>query len=229
MIKDYWQGFIQLFYPRVCAACSRSLVQGEQWVCLHCQNELHCTDYDSFEENPIADIFIGRIALRYGFAGYLYHKEGLLQQMIFKLKYHQAKELGQFLGEEIGRRLQQTPLQEADYIVPVPLHPRKQRKRGYNQAEWIAKGLSKTMNVPLNTTTLFRKKNTASQTKKSRIQRWENVNEVFGLKDLQTFEHQHIILVDDVVTTGSTLEACMLSLQKIENITLSVVCLAKAS
>ena len=134
---------------------------------------------------------------------------------------------GQYLGKIYGRDLMNTKFyQGVEVIVPVPLHPKRKRKRGYNQSEWIALGLSESMKIPLDTKTLIRATASESQTKKSRFMRWENVKEIFVVRDLKSLENKHILLVDDVLTTGATMESCAAELLKIRGVKISVVALA---
>jgi ComF family protein len=147
--------------------------------------------------------------------------------MIHQLKYKNNREIGYFLGELFGLKLMQSSLfEDVDYIVPVPLHRKKLRKRGYNQSEVIATGIGKTFGKELNTNNLFRKEHTSTQTRKSRFARWENVSGIFDIRNPEVFSEKHILLIDDVITTGSTLEACAASLKKADGIKLSLVALA---
>lgn len=151
----------------------------------------------------------------------------MVQRMIHELKYKRNKEIGYYLGELFGRKLNESVLFESvDYVVPVPLHKKKLRKRGYNQSEIIAAGICKTFNKDLSTDNLFRKTHSSTQTRKSRFQRWENVKDIFSLKKPAQFRGKHILIIDDVITTGSTLEACAYSLNQINNIKISMAALA---
>lgn len=229
-LKTYIKGLIHLFFPHLCISCSNVLTHEEEELCYRCLSRLEPARYSDFEDNEIVQIFEGRVPIRYGTAGFKYHKEGILQRLIFQLKYHGHKKIGKILGAEMGFCLKNTEFQNIDYIIPVPLHPKRQRKRGYNQAEWIAKGLSLALNIRVNTDILHRQVHTSSQTKKNRIQRFENVQEIFKVmgKD-EDIADKHILLTDDVITTGSTLEACANALiSRFPSVKLSIACLAKA-
>ena len=151
----------------------------------------------------------------------------MVQRMIHELKYKNNKEIGYYMGELFGLKLNESVLfEDIDYVIPVPLHKKKLRKRGYNQSEIIAKGICKTFKKELNTDNLYRKIYSSTQTRKSRFQRWENVKDIFGIKEVSRFRSKHILLVDDVITTGSTLEACAYSLNQIDEIKISLAALA---
>lgn len=222
------EDIINLLYPRICAGCNEPLIKGENNICLKCLYELHRTNFHNERDNIIEQIFWGRVMVKYATAYCFYHKESRLQQMIFKLKYHGQKEIGFELGYEFGVELKQSVFNEVDLIVPVPLHPKKEKKRGYNQSEQIAMGMSKAMDKPVNTQTLIRTVATSSQTKKNKYERWKNVENIFTLTNTYTFINKHILLVDDVITTGSTLEACIHALLTVEGITVSVATLGTA-
>ena len=163
-------------------------------------------------------------------AALLFYKKGnSVQHILHALKYKGKKELGSFLGLYYGKKLAtETRFQSVDYIIPIPLHPKKQKKRGYNQSEWIAKGLSKGMDVPYTNDVLVRTTFTETQTKKSRFNRWENVKEVFQVQNTEKYVGKHLLVCDDVLTTGATMEAAIKQLLTIEDVKVSVVTLATA-
>ncbi len=228
-LKKYTSGLLHLFFPNTCLLCSKPLFSKEKTVCYRCVSELEPSRIVDFSDNEITQLFEGKVPIVTAFTGFRYHKLGKLQQLIFQLKYHHHKEIGMILGREMGYALENTPFASVDYIIPVPLHPKKQRKRGYNQAEWIAKGLGEVLQKKVRTDILLRNVNTTSQTRKSRMERFENMQEVFSVIGSEDLESKHFLLVDDVVTTGSTLVNCVETLQNtIENSQVSIVCLAKA-
>ena len=160
---------------------------------------------------------------------YYFYKGGKVQQLMHKLKYKGQSEIGIYLGNMYGKELiKTTRFNTVNYIIPVPMHPKKQKKRGYNQSEIIARGLSQSMNATVDTATLIKSTSTQTQTRKSRFSRWENVKEVFELKEHNHLIDKHVLLVDDVITTGSTLESCILNLLKVPGIKISVASLACA-
>lgn len=229
MTNKILSNLLSLFYPRLCAGCGDALQQNEQHLCLHCMLHLPETNFHKDHENPLINIFAGRVRVR-EVASLLYYKKGNnVQHILHALKYNGHKELGAFLGEYYGKLLIQEPrFQDIDYIVPIPLHPKKQRKRGYNQSEWIAKGLSEGMQKPYRTDILTRAQFTETQTRKSRFNRWENVKEVFVAQGDKSVEGKHLLVCDDVLTTGATMEAAIQQLQTIPDVKVSVVTLATA-
>ncbi len=228
-LRKYGESLLHLFFPRVCIICLHPLILGEKTVCSRCVSQLEPSRHIDFKDNDIVYIFEGLVPIHLATAGFQYHKAGLLQQLIFQLKYHYHKEIGYVLGKIMGETLRNTDFKTVDYIIPVPLHPKKQRKRGYNQSEWIAKGIGEALGKKVRTDVLKRRVNTASQTKKNRMQRYENVQNVFVVRS-KISARKHILLVDDIVTTGSTLHACAEALLKeTDNLQISIACLAKAN
>lgn len=224
-----FNNLLSLFYPRLCAGCGDALQQNEQHLCLHCMLHLPETNFHKEQDNPLTNIFAGRVRVR-EVASLMYYKKGNnVQHILHALKYNGQKELGAFLGEYYGKLLIQEPrFQDVDCILPIPLHPKKQRKRGYNQSEWIAKGLSEGMGKPYRTDILTRAQFTETQTRKSRFNRWENVKEVFVAQGDKSVEGKHLLVCDDVLTTGATMEAAIQQLQTIPDVKVSVVTLATA-
>ncbi|MFB0925429.1 MAG: phosphoribosyltransferase family protein [Vicingaceae bacterium] len=166
------------------------------------------TNFHKDQENPVNKIFWGRVQIKMATSFYLFSKKGKVQNLLHHLKYKGVKEVGSVVGKLMGYDLNESKqFKEVDFIVPVPLHKNKLKKRGYNQSECIAQGISEAMKIPINTLTLFRKEDSQTQTKKSRYKRWENVGEIFGISN-KDLDGKNVLLVDDVVTTGATLEAC---------------------
>ena len=228
-LKTYWNGLVTIIYPHMCVACGEPLVKSEEFACTTCMYQIQRTNYHLVKENPVAQLFYGRIDLIFATSYYGFDKGGIFQKLIHQLKYKDLKEVGEMLGKEMGRGLLESPhLPPIDAIIPVPLHKKKQKKRGYNQSEHIAIGLASALKTEVDTTTLKRISYTGSQTKLSREKRWKNVEECFSSKDNAALINKHVLLVDDVLTTGATIEACFLALQKIEGIRISVATLARA-
>ena len=219
---NFFESITNLFYPRVCVACGRSLFQWEYLVCTRCRALLPKTGYEMNAENPLARLFYGRVRLDAVTACFFFSKEGKVQRLIHELKYKGNKEAGFFLGVELGKTLKEAPLfQGLDYLIPVPLHPRKEKKRGYNQSLMIAQGILEVTNIPIRKDVLVRLVNTATQTHKSKEERWNNVKDIFAVKHSELLEGKYVLLVDDVLTTGSTLEACALRLSDVKGIRIS--------
>ena len=218
---NFIDSIIGLFYPSVCAACGKSLFRWETTVCTHCRNLLPKTGYELNEDNPLARKFYGQVRLKAVTACFFFSKEGKVQRLIHELKYKGNKAAGVFLGQELGRSIQAAPLfMGVDYLIPVPLHPKREKKRGYNQSLVIAQGISEETGIPLGNDFLIRSKNTATQTHKTKEERWENVRDIFELRHSERLEGKYVLLVDDVLTTGATLGACALKLSAIPGITI---------
>ncbi|TXB64383.1 ComF family protein [Vicingus serpentipes] len=220
--------FFNLIFPKICFACNGVLLKQEEVICTSCQFSLPKTNYHLDEDNPLTKIFWGRVDVKNVAAYYYFKKGGRVQNLLHQLKYKGAKQVGERIGELYGFDLQKSNwIETVDYIIPVPLHSKKLKKRGYNQSECFARGLSKSTNKSLETTILYRKKHSETQTKKSRFNRWENVSEIFDVKNTEKLEGKHILLVDDVITTGATLEASVKVLLKV-NCRVSIVTIASA-
>lgn len=229
LLKLWTGGLLHLFFPKTCIICARPLLQTERTVCYRCISQLEPSRHTDFSDNEVTHIFEGNIPISFATAGFRYHKGGILQQLIFQLKYHYHEEIGVILGREMGYNLENTPFQTVDLLIPVPLHLKKQRRRGYNQSEKIARGLAEALGKEVRTDVLMRSVHTDSQTSKSRMERFANMQQVFVLKNKENIQGKHILLVDDVVTTGSTLIGCAETLlQEAKDIKISIACLAKA-
>lgn len=229
-LLDSMSDTIGLFYPDLCVSCGILLVRGEENFCLICRNSLPETHFHIDPHNPVFRHFWGRVNLQHAASLYYFAKGSRVQHMMHELKYNGKKEIGEALGKMYGTQLLDSfYYQHIDLVVPVPLHPEKQFKRGYNQSEMFARGLATSMNIPCKPNALKRLDNTASQTRKGRYERWENVEEVFACHEPQKIVGKHILLVDDVVTTGATLESCAQALLLAgENTSVSAVTIACA-
>jgi ComF family protein len=223
------EDFISLLFPRICAACGNSLWKQEETVCLSCEFHLPRTNFHLSLENPVSRLFWGRVNLESATAYLYFNKGNKVQRLIHQLKYKGRKDIGVYFGRQYGQHLVHSPFFETvQLIVPVPLHIKKLMKRGYNQSEQFAIGLGESMKVPVDPTALCRRKETETQTKKSRFRRWQNVADVFEVKDPGSLEKKHVLLVDDVITTGATLESCIQTLSAIHGIRISVATIAVA-
>ena len=213
---------IGLLYPSICAACGTSLFKWEKLVCTRCRNLLPKTGYELDEDNPLARMFYGKVRLQAVTACFFFSKEGKVQHLIHELKYRGNSDAGMFLGQELGKSIQEAPLfQGLDYLIPVPLHPKREKQRGYNQSMMIAQGVSEVTGIPVGAKFLTRIVNTSTQTHKTKEERWENVKDIFELRHTEHLEGKYVLLIDDVLTTGATLEACALKLATVPGITIS--------
>lgn len=230
MLKQAFSGFFKLFYPNVCNACGSDLVQGETVVCIKCLYQIPLTRFWKHADNPVAQTFWGRVNIEHACAYFFFAKGSKYRPLLHKLKYKGKPEIGVFLGNEFGLALKDSEFYEnIDFVVPVPLHTKKLRIRGYNQAEVIADGMAKGLNTKVSTTHLLRNEFTETQTRKTRAERVLNVAQAFTLNNTSEVEGKHLLLVDDVVTTGATLEACAQRLLEIPNCRVSIAALAYAS
>jgi len=228
-MKTLLSDFAGLFYPDTCQACGNSLYKGENIICTFCMYHLPKTNYHEDEDNPVIRHFWGKVNITAAASYFFFNKGQKVQKLIHRLKYKGQKEIGLKIGELYGSELTKSGIFcTADLIVPVPLHKSRLRTRGYNQSDFFAKGLSAAMNIPAETALLTRNKKTETQTKKNRFSRWENVNEVFSVLTEKNIEGKHFLLVDDVITTGSTLTACAEVLLKHKDTKVSIASIAYA-
>lgn len=229
-MKPNWlTDLFDLFFPHLCLACGHNPLQGTAILCFSCKRKLPATGMHTMKENRFTDRFFGRIYLQAGAAMYHFKEDNQVQQLIYQLKYKGKSRVGEKLGADYGKLLSNSPLfSTIDAIVPVPLHPAKERKRGYNQSDYLAMGLAETMQKPWLKKGLIRTKYGASQTKKSRIERYENVLQSFKVGEAAALKGKHILLVDDVLTTGATLEACATKILEVPNTKISMATIAIA-
>ncbi len=220
--------FVYLFFPRYCLGCSDALVKGEETICTTCMLEMAKTDDHLYQENALYKRLSLQMPLARAMALFKFSKNGRVQQVLHQLKYKNHPEIGVMLGNVYGERLIAGGLGQAfDLILPVPLHPARRRRRGYNQSAKFAEGLSEKLGVPFSDSTLARGKKTETQTRKSKLDRLENMRGVFQLNHRENLAGKRILLVDDVVTTGATLEACGQLLFKEGCSELSIACIAE--
>ena len=228
-LAQVFNNVFELFYPSLCVACENRLVTQEKFLCFECWHDLPVTNFHFDVKNKVAQLFWGRVQIENATAFFAYNKGSRYQHLIHVIKYKGLKELGFETGRRFGIALSETPeYKTVDFVVPVPLHPKKQKLRGYNQSEWIAKGISESLKKPVSADNLQRNLHTATQTRKNRYERFENVENIFEVIRPEEFAGKHILLIDDVVTTGSTLESCAFQLLQIENVKVSIATLAFA-
>ncbi|MDF1572229.1 MAG: ComF family protein [Bacteroidales bacterium] len=217
------------FFPLYCPVCGNVLHLPGEVICLSCEQKMPFTHYINDPENPVAQLFWGRIEMEGAFSLLRFEKGSKYQPLLHLLKYKGHRKMGVFLGRMLGHALKNSVLSQADLVVPVPLHPKKERIRGYNQSSLIAQGVAEITGIPLHERILFRRENTASQTRRNRYERWENMEDVFGLcREAEGYSDLTFLLIDDVVTTGSTLEACATTLKRLPGAGIYVATLACA-
>ncbi|MBI1228354.1 MAG: ComF family protein [Bacteroidetes bacterium] len=224
-----FEDFLCLFFPHLCLACERNSPPYGDHICTICKATMPEANFHLRKENPFTEKFWGRVNVHAGMALYLFTKESRVQNLIHHLKYKGKTEVGTVLGQRIGNMLHQSPLFAGiDVIVPVPLHLRKERIRGYNQSEVLGNGIADTFGRPLIGNGMKRTIHSTSQTKQSRESRLHNVGEVFEVAKPKLLEGKHILLVDDVLTTGATLEVCANKLLEVPGVKISMATIAIA-
>lgn len=225
----YLSGLTSLFFPVICKGCGKILESSRTVICGRCEMELPRTNFLKLNDNPVAQMFWGRIKLEYAASLFYYRKAELLQKLIHHLKYQGGKETGLYLGRIAGKMLKQTEMgSKINAIVPIPLHYRKQRIRGFNQTELIAQGIQEILFIPVINNAVVRAIFNESQTRRGRHERWQNVKGIFKMIDSVSLRHKHILVLDDVVTTGATIEAFCQTVQNVPGIKLSVLTIGYA-
>lgn len=223
------KNFLQLIYPNICICCHNHLVASENYVCTGCLLSLPLTNFHQVPGNNLEKVFWGRVSVQKAIAMLFYKKGGKTAKLLHALKYHDNPEIALFLGRFYGTFLNEFVLQNnIKAVVAIPLHKKKLNMRGYNQSEMLCLGLAETLGIENLSSAITRTKFTQTQTKKSRLERSENVNNVFEITNEAIFENKHILLIDDVVTTGATIESCAAQFQKINNCKVSIGALAFA-
>lgn len=229
-LKRYTEDLINLLFPELCNGCGKLLYHGEKDICTKCLYDLPYTDFHLHEDNLVAKQLWGRLPLNAAMAMLYFRKGSKVQNLIHSLKYSGKTDVGVTLGKLVASKLIKSNFYaDIDLVIPVPLHQKKLRLRGYNQSEYIAKGLAEELGIAVSTTNLLRDKATESQTKKARYTRYENMQDVFSVNKAEDLQDKHILLVDDVITTGATLEACgnVLLNQGIKKLSIAAIAFAK--
>lgn len=218
-----------LFFPKVCGGCHSLLMSNEMGICTNCRHEMPLTQHHLDPENEIFKKFYGKIELEYASAFLYFNKKGIVQNLIHHLKYKGNEEIGTVLGSWYVEDLKKIHQQHSfDVVIPVPLHPKKWRERGYNQVTTFGKAISSGLNIKYDDSILYRKKYSETQSRKNLLGRIENMATVFDVSISEKNYNKHFLLIDDVITTGSTLEACSRALLKITGAKISIVCMAVA-
>jgi len=224
-----FKNIINLFFPPVCAGCHSFLISNENVICTQCRHNIPLTNHHLNPENEAFKKFYGRIPVEYTSALLYFHKKGIVQELIHNLKYKGQEQIGTVLGEWYAEDLKNaTILQSVDEIIPVPLHKRKLRERGYNQVTNFGLSLSNGLNIQYNPSLLVRNIYSKTQSKKNLLNRSDGIDTIFDVAFTEKDHNKHFLLIDDVITTGSTLEACSHALLKIPGAKISIVCMAMA-
>jgi ComF family protein len=212
-----------LLFPHNCLGCATDILNAKDLLCAKCYTQLPATNFATVHNNPIEKTFYGRLHFQQATASFYYTKDSLMQHLLVQLKYKGNKEVGVYFGKLLGQHLMQSNrFGSVDALIALPLNPKKEFKRGYNQAMSICQGIEAVWQKPIINNAVIRKVFTKTQTRENRINRWHNMDGVFAIDDPQAIEGKHILLVDDVVTTGATLEACGSEILKIPNTQLSI-------
>lgn len=228
-VKEIKDSFLHLLFPHVCTGCGSDILSESSELCMRCMDAMPETNFELYPNNPVEKLFWGRLPLAGATAQYYFTKESLMQHLMHQFKYRGNKDIGLQLGKIMGEQIKRSGRFEVDALIPLPLFPRKEKRRGYNQASLLCEGMAESMKIPMLDKIVTRPQHTETQTKKGRIERWKNMEGKFVLNDAAAIRNKHLLLVDDVITTGATLEACGNELLKAENITLSVATLCIAS
>lgn len=221
---------LHLFFPKVCAVCGNGLLQGEECLCVNCILNLPRTDYHDMEHNKTSELFAGRVPFINATSFYYYRKGSAYTNIVHALKYEGREEIGVFMGRMFAEELlKYSSYESIDLIFPIPLHKDRYKERGYNQSMSIAKGMSEILNIPIDTNSIIRAVYTKTQTRKDKAHRFENVEHIFKITDSDALIGKHVLIVDDVITTGATIESLISELIKVKNVTISIASLAIAS
>ncbi|HZH95803.1 MAG TPA: ComF family protein [Flavisolibacter sp.] len=230
LLVDIKEALLHLAFPHICEGCGTDIIQQDHQLCLYCLSSMPQTEFHLHPNNQIEKIFWGRVPLMHATAQYYYTKESMMQRLMHSFKYRGNKELGLYLGRLMGQSLLTSKRFEAvDVLVPLPLFISKERRRGYNQATILCNGIAEVLMKPVLNKVVCRPEHTETQTKKNRVERWQNMEGRFELTDAAAIEGKHVLLVDDVVTTGATLESCASELLKAPNVRISVATLCFSS
>ncbi len=228
-VMQWLTNIINVFFPKLCNGCGTTLTDNEILICTTCRHHLPITNFHFTNDFTIANVLYGRAKIEQGTALFWFEKKGIVQNIIHNLKYKGQEEIGSFLGKWLGSELATiASYRNIEIVIPVPLHKKKLRKRGYNQVRLFAKEIALALQAEYSEKHLVKLLNSKSQVTKKRFARWQKNKKLFGLKNKEHLCNKHILLVDDIITTGATLEACILTLHQAENVKISVATMAIA-
>jgi ComF family protein len=229
IILQHLEAFVSLLFPNLCLGCGGVITAQEQVLCIICENSLPKTNFHNEKENVVFKRLYGRIPIENATPLFYFDKGNTVQHLMHQLKYRGKKEIGTYLGKMLGADLLCVEeYKSINVVIPVPLHERKLRIRGYNQSDYFAFGIAEAMKINVLTNVIKRIEFTDTQTGKNRFERWENVKNAFVVQQPDAIKGLHVLLVDDVVTTGATLEACAQHLLNIEDVKVSIATIAFA-
>ena len=224
MLKSLLSDFLHLIYPHNCEGCGSDTLNQDSFLCAKCLYQLPQTGFIENADNPLERKLYGRLKVQHAGAGFYFSKDGLLQHLVAQLKYKNNKEMGLYLGKLLGYQLMDCKrFDDVELLIPLPLNRKKEKKRGYNQSEMICQGIASVWERPIVTDAVSRVINTATQTKKNRSDRWENVDGVFAVTNPEKLIGKHIALLDDIITTGASIDACGNELLKVSGVKLSII------
>ncbi len=230
LLTNYFRALSHLLYPHICIGCGTDTISAQNVICINCFNELPHTRFAAERNNPVEKIFWGRIPVAAAMSELWFSKVSLTQNLIHEFKYKGNKEVGKFLGRIMGKSLlESNRFNDIELLIPLPLYEKKEKKRGFNQSLILCEGINEIMKVPINIGNVKRRIATSTQTRKGRKERWENVSDSFKISNPEELAGKRILLVDDVITTGATLEACGAAILRINNTQLYIASLSLAS
>lgn len=228
-IKDIFNSFIDTLFPRICPVCNNVLLSHEKHICTKCRIDIPITRYHMQEFNAMEQLFAGKTPIEKAVGYFFYEKGNPYSNILHNIKYRNNPQLGQYVAKLFAQELlSRNIFRNIDCIIPVPLHHRKKIQRGYNQSEYIAKGFSEVFDIPVHNNIIIAHKSHESQTNKGIYERWLNTQNIFSAQDTQVLENKHVLIVDDVVTTGATLLSAALTIASVPNIKISLATLGVA-
>lgn len=226
-MKGIFKDIFSVFFPKYCLGCNTIINDFEDFLCVECSNKLKETNFHLLEKNPLYHKFFGKITLSCATALLYFQKQGVTQYLIHHLKYHKQENIGQWLGKWLGNRLQQSPYyQHIDTVIPVPIHPKKLKIRGYNQVELFARELALSLNATYVDNVLIKTHSNTAQAKKHWFERQKDNQNLFTIQNTEKIIGKNILLIDDVITTGATIEVCANALLQAERVTIGIACMA---
>ncbi len=229
LVENYIKPIYHLLFPHVCNGCGTELLSNEKTICTTCLSFMPKTNFHLIINNPMEQKMAVRTHIENATAYCYFNKGGAIQHLLHGLKYERKQEIGHLLGRRFGKQIEDERwLQDIDLLMPIPLSKQKLKARGFNQSESITLGMADALNKPMDTAAVIRTKNTASQTNKTRAERISNMTDAFLVAYPEFIRNKHILLIDDVITTGATLEACADIILKVPGTRVSMATLAYA-